>query len=598
MTFETEVTETPRFSLRRLLRVIGPLFRLQAWHFLGAFLLLAASSALVVVGPILVRRAIDVDIAGQDWNGLQRTVLIYLAAMLAHMVVFYTMRNWLEWAGQNMMADLKRTLFAHLLNLPLAFHDRHGPGKLMSRVENDTEALRMLFTTTGVMLLGDALLFVGMFTAMFAAEPRLAAIVLLVLPPILISGWWVNKRCRPYFLASRGLTADLCGRLAEFIQGTEVIQAYARTRWAVARFQDVNLARYRAEFSGEVRWMAWFNGMFFMEAVAFALILGVGGAWALQGLVTLGTLIMFMGYVRRFFEPLMRLSDQMLIVQKAGAAAERVAALLDEPVIVADPAEPVPWPGLHQGITFENVFFRYAADGDWILRDVSIHIPSGEQWAVVGPTGAGKTTLISLLLRFYDPDRGRVLIDGVDIRDLDPRDLRRRVGLVLQDLYLFPGNLEDNLRLGRDVSEDQLQRAVRSTLAESVIGRLPGGLAAELAERGSNLSHGERQLLAFTRAVAHDPEMLILDEATSAVDPATEAAVQAGLEQILSGRTAVIIAHRLSTIRSAHRILVMRDGEIVEQGTHAELTEAGGLYRDLCRLQFREEEDHASQHSA
>ncbi|MGH7128716.1 MAG: ABC transporter ATP-binding protein, partial [Planctomycetaceae bacterium] len=292
------------------------------------------------------------------------------------------------------------------------------------------------------------------------------------------------------------------------------------------------------------------------------------------------------GYVRRFFEPILRLSEQLAAIQKAFAAAERTFLLLREPVAIEDPAQPQSWPGLKRSVRFENVWFRYGEADGWVLKDVSFTLPAGEHWALVGPTGSGKTTIVNLLLRFYEPQRGRILIDGVDPRDMEQAELRRHVGLVLQDIFLFPGDLEANLTLGRPVPREQIEETARITLADRFIERLPGGFHADLAERGGNLSVGERQLLSFTRALVRDPELLILDEATSAVDPATEAMLGEATHRLLEGRTALVIAHRLSTIRDCDRILVLQHGELVEEGTHEELLSGGGLYRALHQLQF------------
>ncbi|NNF08487.1 MAG: ABC transporter ATP-binding protein [Candidatus Eisenbacteria bacterium] len=575
-------------SWSRVWALLGPLFRTQWAHFTGAALLLLFSTGLMVVGPLLVKRAIDTDIANRDVEGLQQTVLLYLGTQLLYLIVFYLMRIWLEYAGQRMMATLKQRLFRHIMKLPLAFFDRNAPGKLLSRVENDTEALRMLFTTTTVMLIGDAVLFVGMFAAMFFVSPRLAGVTALVIPVLLISTWYFQGRTRPLFIAYRGLTAEICGRLAEFIQGLPILQAFSRRDWAADHFQSVNIRRFRVAYEGERLWLFWFNFVIFMEFFAFALILGFGGVWALKGIVTIGTLAMFMGYVRRFFEPIMRLSDQMVVVQKAMAGGERVLNLLQEEVTIKDKEQAESFPALKEGIEFRGVWFRYREDLEWVLQDVSFFLPAGNRHALVGPTGSGKSTIISLLLRFYDPTRGQILVDGRDLREFSQREVRARVGLVMQDLYLFPGDLHSNLTLGRERSDQEVQRAIEMTEAQGLVKRLPNGLKEVITERGKNLSMGERQLLSFTRAVVGDPDLLILDEATSAVDPSTEARIQHSLERILEKRTALIVAHRLSTVRSCDEILVLSQGKIAERGTHSQLLEQGGLYRALYELQFKE----------
>lgn len=575
-------------SYRTLAIWLWPLFRPYWRHFAGAFLLLVLSAGLMVAGPILVKRAIDQNIAQNDLNGLQVTVALFVAVQVAYLITLYVMRNWLEWAGQRVMADLRRRVFDHLVHLPISFHDRTTPGQLLSRLESDTQSLRMLFTTTAVMLLGDLLMMIGMAGVMTWYSPRLTLITGSVVPLMIGLTVFFQKRFRPIFVEVRQLNSVVSSRLAELIQAVPLLQAYARHRWATSRLQELTKHKYDTHIVAQWYVIVWFNLIFVVETLALCLILGVGGYWALSGAVTIGLLAMFMGYVRRFFDPLHRLAEQLATLQKAFASAERVLRLLQEPNTVPPPETPKPFAGLKHEIQFEHVWFRYAEEGDWVLKDISFTLPVGENWALVGATGSGKTTIVSLLLRFYDPERGRVLIDGVDLRELPLKNWRNHLGMVLQDLYLFPGNLQENLTMGRDIAEETLQQAAEITLADRFVRQLPEGDQTNLAERGANLSVGQRQLLSFTRALAGDPELLILDEATSAVDPATEHLLSTATRRILRDRTALIIAHRLSTIRHCHRILVLHHGEIVEQGTHAELLRTRGIYRNLHALQFSE----------
>lgn len=540
----------------------------------------------MVEGPILVKRAIDQDIAGGDLNGLQTTVALFVGVQVAYLVAFYIMRNWLEWAGQRVMADLRRRVFEHLIHLPISFHDRTTPGQLLSRLESDTQALRMLFTTTAVMLVGDFLMMIGMAGVMIWFSPRLALITGSVLPLMIGVTLFFQRRFHPIFVEVRQQNSIVSSRLAELIQAVPLLQAYARHRWATSRLEELTKHKYHTQIVAEWYVIVWFNLIFVLETSALCLILGVGGYWALSGTVTIGLLAMFMGYVRRFFDPLHRLAEQLATLQKSFASAERVLRLLQEPNTVPSPVTPKPFGGLKHEIQFEHVWFRYSEEGDWVLKDISFTLPVGENWALVGPTGSGKTTIVSLLLRFYDPQRGRVLIDGVELRELPLKTWRNRLGMVLQDLYLFPGNLRNNLTMGREIPNDTLQQAMETTLADRFVRQLPEGDQTDLAERGANLSVGQRQLLSFTRALAGDPDLLILDEATSAVDPATENLLSTATQRVLCNRTALIIAHRLSTIRHCHRILVLHHGEIVEQGTHGELLNAAGMYRNLHSLQF------------
>jgi ATP-binding cassette, subfamily B, multidrug efflux pump len=395
-----------------------------------------------------------------------------------------------------------------------------------------------------------------------------------------------QKRIHPIFVSVRRKNSEISSRLAEYIQAVPILQAYQRQDWALRRFFAVNVEKYETQIPGERYVISWWNLIFMTQTLAFALILGVGGYWALAGLVTIGTLAMFIEYVRRFFEPLMRLSEQLAVIQRAFASAERIFRLLAEPIRVEDPAKPRELTTIRHSITFEHVWFRYRGEGDWILKDLDFTIRRGESIALVGPTGSGKTTLVGLMLRFYDPQRGRVLIDGVDIREFRRADLRGLVGMVQQEIYLFPGTLGENLRLGRDRDEESLLRAARETRADRFIQRLPDGWDTRLAERGVNLSLGQRQQLSLMRALLRDPELVILDEATSAIDPATEAALVEATRKVLHDRTALVIAHRLSTIRDCDRILVLQHGELVQRGTWDELLENEGLFQTMHDLQL------------
>ena len=575
-------------SYRTLAVWLWPLFRPYWGHFAGAFLLLVFSAGLLVEGPILVKRAIDRDIAQGDLDGLKVTVAFFVLVQITYLVTLYVMRNWLEWAGQRVMADLRQKVFRHLISLPVAFHDKTTPGQLLSRLESDTQALRMLFTTTAVMLVGDFLMMIGMAGVMVWFSPRLALVTGSVVPLMILVTMFFHRRFYPLFVDVRRQNSEIASRLAELIQAVPLLQAYARHRWATSRLREITRHKYDTQMVAEWYVIVWFNLIFVIETMAHCLILGVGGYWALSGGVTIGLLAMFMGYVRRFFDPLHRLAEQLATIQKAFASAERVLRLLQEPNTVPDSKAPNSFAGFKRQIQFENVWFRYADDGEWVLKNVSFTLPVGESWALVGPTGSGKTTIVSLLLRFYDPQEGQVLVDGVDLRDLPIKEWRHSLGMVLQDLYLFPGNLKENLTMGRDVSDAALQKAAEITLADRFIRELPDSENTDLAERGGNLSVGQRQLLSFTRALAGDPDLLILDEATSAVDPATEHLLSTATRRVLTGRTALIIAHRLSTIRHCDRILVLNHGEIVEQGSHEVLLENGGLYQNLYELQFKE----------
>ena len=609
------VDDTPRagsFTNGQLAKQLWPLFRPWIPQFTTALLLLMFAQSLLILGPWLIKQAIDVDIAGKDRIGLYRTVSLYLLVQLTHLVTSYGVRNWLESVGQRMMVEIRRQLVDHLIDLPLAFHDRVTPGQLMSRVESDTQSLRVLFTTTTVTLLGDALLFVGMFVVMYVCSVRLTMLCAIVLPVMGVMTYHFQGQIHPIFVRVRKINSLVASRLTEFLQTMPVIQAFARERWAIADFQERNLEKFNTQIGGEWQILLWWNGVRFLQNFAIAIVLGMGGYWSLSGAVTIGTLVMFLAFIRRFFQPLQRLSEQLAMIQKAFASAERLFLLLGQQQSIPNPTAAKPWPNAGCEVVFEQVWFRYecptpcdheeladvpdskdsiavdSASEDWILKDVSFRIPSRQCFAIVGPTGCGKTTLVNLLMRFYDPQRGRILIDGTNIRELSKETLRRRFGIVTQDIYLFWGDLSENMTLGHNYSEDSLRTAARLTLSDRFIAKMPGGFEAELSERGGNLSVGQRQLLSFTRAILRDPQLLILDEATSAVDPATEAAIAEVTDRIMRDRTSLVIAHRLSTIRNADRILVLEDGRVVQQGTHDELMEVDGKYRELQALQHVE----------
>jgi len=547
--------------------------------------LLFAASGVSLVGPILVKRAIDVDIAGKNFRGLVLTVLLFVAAQLAFLLLSYVQRVKLETVGQTIISSLRERLFARVTGMSLSFFDKNPVGRLISRVESDTEAMRMLFTSAVVTFLGDIIMFLGMLAVMAYVNFKLTLVTALILPPILTAAWLFSKKTTPLFLTVRKRTADVTAFLTEHLQGSAIIQIFGREKQATEAMRDANQRKYKIGLKVELIVVAFFNSLFLTETIGMTLILWQGGKWALSGVVTIGTLMMFMGYVRRFFEPLHRLSEELSTIQRAFSGAQRVFELIDTQPEIMDKPVTLEWKRFEKGIDFENVWFSYD-NNDWVLRDISFSLPKGQRWALVGATGGGKTSVISLLLRFYQPQRGRILVDGIDVRELSQEELRARIGLVLQDIFLFPGNVLENLRMGEvSLSSDRVMEAARRIYVDDVVKRLPQGLETELAERGENLSTGERQLLSFLRALLVDPDILVLDEATSSVDPQTERMLRRAMRELLAGRTSMVIAHRLSTVMDSDNILVIHNGEIVERGNHSVLMAQKGYYRKLFRLQ-------------
>ncbi|MCX5801401.1 MAG: ABC transporter ATP-binding protein [Candidatus Eisenbacteria bacterium] len=578
---ETTVRTPTRILARRMLGLLKG----HGVELAVCLVLLFAASSVSLVGPILVKRAIDVDIAERNFRGLVLTVLLFVAAQLAFLLLSYVQRVRLETVGQAIISSLRERLFARVTGMSLSFFDKNPVGRLISRVESDTEAMRMLFTSAVVTFLGDIIMFLGMLAVMAYVNLKLTLVTSLVLPPILTAAWIFSKKTTPLFLTVRKRMADITAFLTEHLQGSAIVQIFGREKQTTEAMRDANQRKYETALKVELIVVAFFNTLFLTETIGVTLILWQGGKWALSGAVTIGTLMMFMGYVRRFFEPLHRLSEELSTFQRAFSGAQRVFELLDTQPEITDKPVTREWKRFEKGIDFENVWFSYD-NHDWVLRDITFSLSKGQRWALVGATGGGKTSIISLLLRFYQPQRGRILVDGIDIKELSQEELRAKIGLVLQDIFLFPGNVLENLRMGeKTLSPDRVMEAARRIRVDDVVNRLPRGLETELAERGDNLSTGERQLLSFLRALLVDPDILVLDEATSSVDPHTERLLRRAMKELMAGRTSLVIAHRLSTVMDSDHILVIHDGEVVERGNHSALMAQKGYYRKLFRLQ-------------
>ncbi|HVP58794.1 MAG TPA: ABC transporter ATP-binding protein [bacterium] len=590
-------------SSRKALGHLLPLLRAHRGWLLVCLALLAASKGIYLLGPNLIRHAIDVDITGRNYRGLVGTVGLYILVQGLFLVINYFFRLRMEIIGQKVMIVLRKQLFDHVIRTSISFFDRNPAGRLMARIESDTEALRLMFTNTVVAMIGSLFLIAGMFIWMSIVSWRLTLVVAILVPVISTALYFYHRVTTPMWLVIRKRMADVTASLAEFLQGMEVIQIFDRAREVRRRMNEINYRKYRPQAKAEIIVTVMFNFIFFMETFIVALVLYFGARWVgvaaaspaasaagaakATGALTIGTLVMFISYVRMFFEPVYLAAEEIASVQRAVAGAKRIFGLLSVEENIPEPVHPVRWSHFDSELVFENVWFSYTNDENWALRDVSFRIPKGQRFALAGVTGGGKSTVINLLLRFYDPQRGRILVDGTDIREIATADLRRKFGLVLQDIFIFPGNVASNVSLeARGYDMTRVAEACRMVSADRFIESMPDKYETELSERGANLSRGERQLLSFARALAFDPEILILDEATSSVDPETERLIQDGLATLMRGRTSIVIAHRLSTILNVDRILVIRDGEIIERGTHDQLVEAGGYYSKLFKLQF------------
>jgi len=549
------------------------------------------AAALELLQPYLVKLAIDDYILARDWVGLGRIAALFAASLAALYGLRVAQAYVTQLTGQRVIHGLRAALFAHLQSLDARFFDRNPVGRLMTRVLNDVEAINELFTSGVVSIFGDVLMLTGVVVIMLGMNWKLALVAFALSPVLGLLGLYFRIRARQSYREVRIRLARLNASLQESLTGMTVIQLFAREateREAFGRLnEDLRYAQFRSTF---------YDASFYalveaMGSAAVALVLWYGGGEILRGALTFGGLVAFLEYLARAFMPLRDLGNKYTVMQAAMVSAERIFGLLDTAPAVANPRSttrlPGPAPAGTPAIEFKDVWFAYDAE-QWVLRACSFRVAPGEQVALVGPTGEGKTTIVRLMTRAYDVTRGQVLVEGRDVREWDLTELRRHVGLVPQETFLWSGTVEANLTLGRDghVSASEVTQAVVAANVGRLIEALPGGLGADLRERGVNLSQGQRQLLAIARALIYNPRVLALDEATSSVDPEAEALIRAGMARLTEGRTSVIIAHRLSTIQKADRILVLHRGAVRESGRHAELVARGGLYARLYELQF------------
>jgi ATP-binding cassette, subfamily B, multidrug efflux pump len=595
--------------MRRLLRYLRPYRR----HVAIALAAIISGSVLQLAQPYLMKVAIDRYIASGDLGGLNRIALAFLFILVSAFGLEYLQTWVLQMTGQRIMFDMRMEIYRHLQRLDLRFYDRNPVGRLMTRVTTDVDVLNDLFTAGVVSIFGDVFTLVGIMLVLVAMDWRLALVAFSVLPLIVLVTQWFRRNVRESYRTVRTWIARINAFLQEHITGMATVQLFRQERSSFARFDEINRSHRDANIDSIFYYAVFYPTIEVIGALASALIIWYGGGWTIQGTLTLGSLVAFLQYSQRFFRPISDMSEKFNVLQAAMASSERIFRLLDTPVSIQSPAqgpagagagpaepgrynEPVPRaPQAGRGhIVFDHVWFAYNGE-DYVLKDVSFEVRPGERVGVVGATGAGKSTLINLVLRFYDVSRGRILVDGVDVREMPLDELRGLFSLVLQDVHLFSGTIAANIRLGnRKITDEQVRAAAEAVHARPFIERLPQGFDSPVAERGATLSVGQKQLLSFARALAFDPRVLVLDEATSSVDTETELLIRDALHVLMAGRTTIAIAHRLSTIQDMDKILVLHHGQLREAGTHQELLARRGIYFKLYQLQYKEQETRPS----
>ncbi len=602
--------------MRRLLAYIAP-YRGRA---VGAVVLILLSSALQLTGPLATAVALDLFIQPMatqatqatqatratratvsqwvdSWilesglvvepqTGLAVTVFIFTASLVLTFVVIFWQGYLMQMLGQLIMFDLRREIFAKLQRLSVATLDRHPIGRLVTRATTDVAALNELFTAGLVSIFGDVGLLVGIASVLFLLNWKLALVSFAILPLLFGLSVWFKTRARQSFRTVRVKVARIGAFLQEHITGMSVVQLFSREEPAMREFSGINAEHRDANIRAIFYYAVYYPAVWLITSLGLALIVWYGGGEVLQDTLSIGALVAFLQFARRFYEPLADLSEKYNILQAAMASSERIFQLLDSEIDIASPVDAYRPDSVRGEIELDDVTFGYKP-GEPVLENISFKVGAGETVAIVGHTGAGKSTLVNLLQRFYEVDSGRVLVDGVDIRQWDLEVIRRGFAMVLQDVFLFSGDIQSNIRLGdTTIDDDKLRRAAQEVHALEFIEQLPEGFATKVQERGVGLSVGQKQLIAFARALAYDPSIMILDEATSSIDTETEQQIQMALDRLLAGRTSVIIAHRLSTIQRADRIMVLHKGQLREQGTHQQLLAARGIYHKLYQLQF------------
>jgi len=540
--------------------------------------------------PYLTKIAIDDNIKNKDYNGLMLITFALIGTLIFQSVVQYYLTYYTEYMGQKIIYDLRVKLFTHIQKLALKFFDKTPIGRIVTRVTNDVQSLNEMFSSGIVMVFSDLFIIIWIFLFMFLMDWQLSFVTLSVLPVLFYGTFLFRKKVRDSYRDVRFHLARLNSYMQEHVTGMNVVQIFNKEERELKRFSGINKDHTEANIKSVFYYAVFFPGVEFLSSIALALIVWYGGGQVVQNYMTLGVLFAFIQYTEMFFRPIRDLSEKYNIMQTAMASSERIFKLLDNDTFVKQPDEPVNLMNIRGKVEFKDVWFAYDKE-NYILKNVSFKIEPGETVAIVGATGAGKTSLISILTRFYDIARGEIFIDEINIKNVDKHELRKHISIVLQDVFLFSGTIKSNISLNNPlITEDKIISAAKSVGADKFISALPDKYNEVVKEKGATLSVGQKQLLSFARALAYDPRILILDEATSSIDTETEIIIQRAIERLLAGRTAIVIAHRLSTIQNADKILVMHKGELREMGTHQELLAKRGIYYKLYQLQYKDQE--------
>ncbi|HEU5240330.1 MAG TPA: ABC transporter ATP-binding protein [Pyrinomonadaceae bacterium] len=580
---EEAIGKTYDFTVaRRLLRYLKPYVRLLVPALVFTLLL----NLLGILQPKFTQYAIDWYILPKKTDGLTLFVLVYFAAQFFRLVFSYFQVVLVNTVGQYVMFDLRREIYDKLQHQEISYYDHNPVGRIMTRLTADVDALNELFTSGVTDLLGDLVMIVAIIAVMIYMDVRLTLVALLTVPMLFAATTWFRKGARKGYDLVRIKIARIYSFLQEHFSGAQTVQIFNAEAKSLRRFAKINDEHRNANIDTIFYYAVFFPLVDLIGAIGIALIIWYGGYRAMQNALTLGGVFAFIQYISFLFQPIRDISDKYNVLQGAVVASHRIFKALDLPILINSPAKPLKAGRAEGRIEFENVWFAYNGE-DWVLKDVSFTVSPGQSVALVGHTGSGKTTITNLLMRFYDVQRGRILLDGVDVRDWELQSLRENFAVVLQDIFLFTGTVESNIRLGReDISDERVHWAATEVRADNFIQRLPQQYKSEVRERGAGLSVGQKQLISFARALAFDPALLILDEATSSIDTETEQLIQQAIARVMRNRTSVIVAHRLSTIQRADNIIVLHHGEIREQGTHQDLLLLQGLYWKLYKLQY------------